>query len=375
MQTKDACLFRKAKRKTEQGFSLITVVFVMLALSSLGIGLTTNLSTMSHGSIEELDYHKTFYVADGGLQTILSQQFLGDTDYSDNVSPTPAPYGVGGIALGDGTFWAEYSGQSVDSVTLTVTAQINNSRRIVRQTITKPPSEAFAYALYSEGNININGGTGTINGSIAAKGNITNVDNWTVNGSQTSSYPVPLADLQVVKEYAPYTDSTYQGDLTISGIFNQNIYVTGNVTIAEGTTVNGIIVTSGNTEIGDNVTLNGMLAAAGNIGSANNVEGINFTGTTTPLSAVLPILVAEGTITMNTAKNTTVSIEGYILAEGNIHLNPGKDSTIVIDGLIVSHGNTQINNQGTVTLNYNAAMAANLATGTGAITLSGWQEL
>jgi hypothetical protein len=118
-----------------------------------------------------------------------------------------------------------------------------------------------------------------------------------------------------------------------------------------------------------------MLAAAGNIGSANNVEGINFTGTTTPLSAVLPILVAEGTITMNTAKNTTISIEGYILAEGNIHLNPGKDSIVVINGLIVSHGNAQINNQGTVTVNYNAAMAANLATGTGAITLSGWQEL
>lgn len=375
MQTHDRASFKQGNQKGERGFSLITVVFVMLALSSLGIGLTTNLSTMSHGSIEELDYHKVFYVADGGLQTVLSQQFLGDTDYSDNVAPTPAPYEVGGIALGDGTFWVEYSSQSVDAVTLTVTAQINNSIRIVRQTITKPPSEAFGYAMYSQDNMNINGGNGTINGSISSGGNISNNDGWTINGGQSSSNTVELPEVNVVEDYSPYTDSSHAGDLTISGEYNQNIYVTGNVTIAAGTTINGIIVTAGNAEIGDNVTLNGMLAATGNIGSAPNVEGINFTGTTNSLNAVLPLLVAEGSITMNTAKDTTVEIDGYIMAEGSIHLNTGKDSTLVIDGLLISHNLVQINNQGNVTLNYDAAMAANLSSGTGSITLSDWQEL
>jgi hypothetical protein len=366
---------RRKISRGEKGFSLITVIFVMMLLSSVGIGMSNVLSTQALTTVESYQSEQALYVADGGLQHTISNQWMGDTDFSDNVSPTPAPYANGSIPLSNGEFWVQYSNQSASAVTITVTSRVENSIRKVRQTLTLQAGDTpYDYAVYGNGNLSLQGGTGTINGNISAGGNISNADNWTINGSETPNNSVALPDVDVINDYSSFTSSTYSGNTTISGNYSTNIYITGNLDISSNTTINGYIVVGGNIKIGSNVTVNGMLAAAGNI-DANNETNLNFNSILGPSGETIPALVASGNLSLGISKDGVASVNGYMRAEGNLHITNQKDSTFTLNGFMVANGNFSASNQGIVTINYNAALAQAAGGGPANLTYTNWKEV
>lgn len=366
---------RRKITKNENGFSLITVIFVMMLLSSVGMGMSNVLSTQALTTVESYQAEQALYVADGGMQYAISDQFMNDTDFSDNVSPTPAPYVNGAIPLSNGEFWIEYSNQSANAVTITVTSRVENSIRKVRQILNLQGGDTpFDYALYGEGNLNVQGGTGTINGDISAGGNISNADDWTINGSETPNNSVQLPDVDVIGDYAGFTSSTYNGNLTINGNYSTNIYITGNLTISSNTTINSYIVVGGNISIGSNVTVNGMLAAAGNL-SANNETNLSFNSISGPSGETIPALVAEGNLSLGISKNGVASVNGYMRSEGNMSVTSQKGSTFTLNGFMAADGNFSASNQGTMTITYNEAMAQAAGGGAANLSYASWEEV
>jgi len=351
----------------QRGFSIVTVVFVMMALSSVGLALANMLSTLSLSSVVHFQADQAFYVAEAGLQYALAADFLNDTDFSDNVSPTPPPLNNGSIIFGDGEFWVEYSSLQSDSAVVTVTAKVGDSLRKLQQTVTNQ-SSAFAYTIGSIGNISMQGGVGTINGDISATGNISNRANWVINGDAIPDNSSLTSLALDIDDYIALTDTTHSGNLDIAGNYSTNVYVDGNIDIEEDAVISSnIIVASGNISIADDVTLsNGTLAASGNI-EANNVANVILTG---PSNGSQPVLVSTGNIHI-TAKDGPIVITGYMLAQGNIHFTTQKDSSLTFDGYMRMNGNAQLSNQGTSVLSYDpdvdSSQGANLQ-------LSGWQE-
>ncbi len=364
--------------KNQQGFSLVTVIFVMLVLGSMGVGLSSSLSPQVVSSNMQNQGDQAFFIADGGLQYVIKEYFADDSDFSDNVAPTPAPFGNTPITLGSGQFWVEYSGQSSTATTVTVTSRVGSSVRAVQQTVTKPASASgpYAYALHGNGNLSMQGGTGVIDGDLSAGGNISKQDDWTINGATYAQNSEDAPDIDL-DDYIAMTSSTYNGNLAISGNYNTSIRVTGNLTINSNTTINANIVANGNITIGSNVTINGFVAAGGNI-SMNNETGLNFSGAVIgPEGTALAVLAANGNISMNTAKNGSASVNGYIVTGGNMSFNAGKDSTLAINGFVLAHGNASISNQGIVTITYdeNLAISASSGGSGSGLTLSGWKEV
>ncbi len=363
----------------EEGTSLVTVVFVMLVLGSVGVGLSTSLSTNAAVSPVQYQADRAFFIADGAMQYVLQQYFTNDDDFSDNVSPTPAPFANTPIDFAGGQFWVEYSSQSATSTTITVTARMQDSVRIIRQVVTKAgASGAYAYAMRAEGNITMEGGTGVVDGDLSASGNISNPDGWTVTGTLNPNQAITTPNVNM-SNYAAMTDTVHSGSLTISGNYSTNIHATGTISIADGATINGNIYTDGSISIGNNVTVNGFLAAAGNI-EAEGKAGISLNGAVTgPDGKALAVLAANGNIALNAAENGSITITGYIHAQGNLSLSTQESASIALQGLMLSQGNLEglvLSNLGIISITYDETLAiAASSGGSGGVILSKWEEL
>jgi len=275
--------------------------------------------------------------------------------------------------LDPGQCWFEFSSLTQDSGVVTVTAKVGDSIRKIRQTIAKTPSGGFNYVMSAGGNINFQGGTGSITGNVNAEGNITKDTNWTTTGVYTENNAVTLPPV-VMSNYTKLTTTKYTGNLTVSGVYTQSVHATGKITISDGATITGVLVADADIDIGQNITLNGTLASAANI-NTNNTDGLNFVGGTGPAGEVLPVLVAGGSIDFRPNNGGVIVVSGYILAGSGITFNTHNTSAVTIHGIMISHGNTTISNQGTVTITYDAALASKLKSGLGSIQFSNWQEL
>lgn len=367
---------RSGRRCPDQkGFAIISVVFAMVAFLVIGLTVAHQLSVHSRATVENYQSQQAFYVAEGGLQFIIQSEFKNDSDFSDNASPTTAPFGTPSIALSPGEFWAQYSDVTENSAKVTITAKVGNSVRKVQQTVTNSGTNQLPlnYAIYSGGNLNIGGGVGIIDGNISAAGNINGSSDWSVSGTIVSDNPVtlPAVDLGT---YSSLTNQTHTGDLTISGNYTGNIYVTGNVTLGAGAAVSGIIVSAGNIEIESGVTVDGTLAAGGDIDSIGDLTSFEAAWAVGPSSQPLPALIAAGNISISVASGGNLVIDGYLFSGGNIHLIAKKNSFATITGFMISTGNTIENNQGTMTVIFDGDLANQLASSQ-TLALSLWREL
>lgn len=371
----EKCFYGFIYDSNQKGFALLSVVFAMLAFSVVGLSVGSMVSVQANRTLADYQGQQAFYVADGGLQYILKNEFENDadSDFSNNTSPTASPYGSPSISLGDGEFWAQYSSVTQTSADVTVTAKVGNAIRAIRQTVTATPGTGLGYAdaSYSHGNFNVGGGNGVVNGSVRAAGNINIGSGWTVSGTTTPNSYMSFT-LFNLSTYTALTDSTISGNYTLPVNYTGNIYVTGNLTIADNSNISGIIVSAGNITINSNVSVTGTIAAAGNFNGSNE-SNIVLQWAAGPSGEILPALTAGGNINLGVAKNGSVSVNGYMLCNGNLNFTTQKNATLTINGFTLAAGNSNFSNQGIVTVNYDSALGG--SGGTGTIDFSDWREL
>jgi len=333
---------------SEKGFGMISVIFSMIALSILGLALTPIIVNLSRGSLLELRGHQAFYVADGGLSFIVTKEFMSDADFSDNVSPTGAPFGGTPISLGEGQFWVEYSNLTTDSADVLVTSRVGESVRKVQATV-KSGSSAVA-AVGSGGNVRFGidaGGDGTINGGVIYAGSFAN--RFTISGTvqHDSSYAPSPVDLQRLIDL---TTSTHTGNLTINGNFSDNVHVTGNVKInSSGSpdTVTGIIVADGNVTIkgsgASTLNFNGAIGAAGNLKiQMIQASSGTFDSQADPGGGMLPIFLSEGNFQMIIAEALDFAVRGLIHSDAKIIINVESASDVTLDGALLAGGDVDL---------------------------------
>src|SRR5579885_3773925 len=131
--------------------AFITVILGMLLFGAMGLSLVSIVSDNLSGSADDMEATQAFYVADGGLQYTIEKELNGDSNFSDNTSPTGAPFGGTPVSLGAGQFWIEYSNQSQNGIDVKVTGKVGNSVRVVRQTIDRSGS-GYKYGVMMGGN-------------------------------------------------------------------------------------------------------------------------------------------------------------------------------------------------------------------------------
>ncbi len=371
------------EKNGSRGFGLLAVIFSMMALSAMGLGVTSMISTGAATSTVDVEGQQAFFVAEGGLSHTLTKEFMVDMNYSDNVSATGAPYGGTPITLGTGEFWVQYANQTKTSADVTVTAQVGNSVRVVKQSVAM--AIPVNYPVYSGGNISFNGNrrlwflpSGILFGDVAAAGTITHPSHFIVMGTKYPNTPVTLPEINTASLASEITTTTHTGNLTVSGYYDQKVHVTGDVIIQGGAIINGDIVSDGTITLSGNVLVTGTLAADKDINGslANNSVFIAQKG---PNQQVLPALQAGGNLNLNAEGLGTV-ISGLIITGGSAYIHADLSphefwgEAIILSGGVMSGGNFSIyNERGFILVNGDKKLVASLAQG-GNLNLQKWQE-
>ncbi|MDD5217009.1 MAG: hypothetical protein PHN49_00540 [Candidatus Omnitrophica bacterium] len=401
-------------RLRQTGFSLISVIFVMLALSAIGIGLSSMISTHASASLADFQGQQAFYAAEAVLQSVMAQYFMYDTNYGDNSSPTGSLGSNPSISFGGAQVWVQYSNQSTYQTDITVTARVNGAERKVFQHVQQ--AVALNSPMFAGGNINIDTHpiinfcifgwcvpSGKVNGPLAAGGTntIAHPTTFTVTGTKTAGMQVAFPAVDVDPLIPLVTTSTHTGDLVIGpganilnpAYYDQNVHVTGNVIINNNSVVNSRIVADGDITITGNVIVRGTMAAKGNISSgAEKLYNNAYIGPKVgpgpeyvdqqegPNGEVLPVLMAEGDIAMN-VNGVGVLIEGLVMAGDDLsfYADVGGEwdlgELFLINGALLAGGDMSLyNERGYVQVNGNSSLI-NQFSEAGSVKLQNWKEL
>jgi len=356
------------KSKSEKGFSLLSVVFAMLALSAVGAGMTSTLSVKSQTMVKDYEGNRTFYIADSGMQYVLAQEFFDSADFTTASA-------VSDKAFANGTFSASYSDVSATSAKITVVSVSGESTRQLQQTVARVQNATGA--LHSGGNIsleNSQSATGDITGNILYGGSYNNEGAYTVTGTVAGG---DNPDSMTLQTLINMTSVNQAGDLDITTDYANDIHVTGNVAIDGQATVSGVIVADGDITVdmthSEVFNFTGSLAAGGNIfvdfshDSQGTFSPVTLGGTT------WPVVFAIGNIDFEQHQDSIVTINGLLRSGGNTTLSLYQNDIMNLNGAIIAGGNIVIDvRQNTqITIDYPAGSASVGTT----FTLTNWKEL
>ncbi len=368
-------LHRAGRGPRSKGAALFAVILGMLIFGALGMSMASLVTSGLEGGGEGLASAQAFDVAEGGMQVTLMSQLVGDTDFSDNVSPTGAPFGGTPTSLSPGQFWAEYLNQQTSSITVRVTARVGNAVRMVEQTVGQGGS-GFQYVTMAEGNINMNSSTGNIFGDVGLTGTANIGPGVTVNGNIYEDPDLELPTLDMPTYWA-MCDSTYNGNLTISANYTGDLCVNGNVRInANNVTFTGLLYATGNVQIdGNNVVFNGSLISGGNI-NGDGRTGLQFNAQMPEPDVHMPAIVGDGNIDFKNADGMQVT--GVIWNTGNIDFT--NTDNLVYTGSFMTDGNVIMNSALNMLLTFDADLLVGVpglegvgGEVTGSLSLSGWK--
>ncbi len=326
----------------------IAALLGMMVLGTMGLTLANLTATNLVSSQEDLQASQALYVAEGGLQYIIQDQFATDNDFSDNVSPTGAPFGGNPVNLSPGQFWVEYVNLLSTSVTLRVTSQVGNSTRVVQQSLALTPG-GFAYVTMAGGNIVMNSSDGDLYGDVGVNGNVVIDDDVIQHGTVTdhASLTLPTMDFSA---YSAMTTSTHSGNKTFNSNYSGNLLVTGNCTINANVVITGVLYCNGNINVnGNNVVVDGTLVSGGNF-TGDNRSGLQVTGQSPDPNTHMPAIVAGGNIVMNNSDGAVIS--GLLWAGGNIVTDHADD--LQVTGSYIAGGNIVSNHADDILLTFDA---------------------
>ncbi|QQR81213.1 MAG: pilus assembly PilX N-terminal domain-containing protein [Deltaproteobacteria bacterium] len=318
--------------KKNNGMIFIGTLMAMLFFSALATTANYLSSTSNAGAVDDFQSSQAFYVADAGMQYTLMSRLNRDTNFSDNASPTGAPFGGTPITFGSGQFWIEYLNPTVTTVTVRITSKVGSAVKVISQNVTS--SNNFPqYAVTAGGNFNSNSSTGVINGNIALTGRA-NIDNRiTVNGTVTSDPSITMPQIDF-NTYKAMCTTTINGNYTINSNYSGMLCVRGNVTINSNVTYTGLLYATGNINVnGNNVTINGTMMSEGNL-EVLHVTGFSATASTSNPTQMMPALASKGNL--NIMGSPGMRITGYVWAEGDMDF--GNSDNYVFRGAMVAGG-------------------------------------
>lgn len=334
------------------GFSLMTVIFVILATAIVGTAVISLISTSSQMLIDEQKAQQAFDLAQAGL-SYTAQELVGDNDWSDNFGGT--------VSFGPGFFTTTYVEQTASTVTVRSVGDVDGVRRTVKQEFTRGTPACFESAIYTEGDFSATGGSEvSVDGPITTGGTVDVTGNSDVDLSgpvneNHASADIPDVDWSYWKSTADHvilSDYTF-GDGTYSGIY----YVSGQT---QFTSLSGF-------------TLNGSLISRGmvHINASSNV-----TITAQPHK---PAIVAEDRIQIN--NDATLNVTGWIF--GLEKFLTATSSNFTIDGGITAGSEIKMTGHSTVDVEHALDMVPDIGfiggepgSGTGGATImyGDWSE-
>lgn len=327
--------------KKQDGMVFIAALVALFFLGTLGVTMANLTASNLAGSEDDSSSSQALYVAQGGMQYIIQNQFNGDSNFSDNISPTGDPFGVNGIALSPGQFWVQYLNQQASSLTVRVTARVGDAVRVVQQNVALL-GNGFQYVTVAGGNLNMNTSSGSIFGDVGISGQINVSDDVVVQGNLISdpTIVVPTIDFDT---YEDMTTSTHEGNKTFNSNYAGDLHVTGNCTINANVTITGILYCDGNINInGSNVIVNGTMVSGGHF-NGDNQSGLQILAQPLSPDVHMPAILSQGEISL---KNTDgIVTSGVMWSGGNIDMtnadNGRYTGSFIVEGNIIF--NTALN--------------------------------
>jgi len=329
-----------------RGFAFLSVVFVMVAFSTIGVGAVAMIT--GSGSMMEDEYHsqQAFDLANAGI-AYEAEQLENDSDWSDNTGYTKT--------MAPGQFTISYITQSTNQCTVKSVGTVEGVSRAVQQKFSRGSGpKAFEKAIYTEADIDVSGAaTGTVDGDVSAGGTVTTDEGVTFEGNveennSTAEIPQPdWAYWQAVADHVITRNFNFSPG-TYSGIY----YITGNTTFNSNVTLNGTVVCEGKVTMNSrsNITINATppnpAIISGNTLRLNGNSGVTING--------YMISTTIATIT----GNNDMTVTGGVVAEGDITMSGSSISDIVYDPDYAPSGDGFIGGEG----------------GGGGETFDGWEE-
>lgn len=280
-------LFLSATRDARrQGFAILTVTFIMVIFSILGIAAVSLVTGSSVMMGDEYLSARAFDVAEAGLE-YMAGVLKDDTNWQDNTGVTKT--------FGPGQFTTTFLAQTATTATIRSDGTVGGiTRSMTEQFTAETGFDAFKHALYTEQDISVGGtASGTVTGDSAARSAIDTGGGVAFNGEVDANDPTVDA---------PTPNWAYwQGVATNS--------IVGNYTFNAGT-YTGIYYITGDVTFKSDITINGTIVALGKV-TANNTANITIAS-----AAPNPAIVAGDTVTFTGALDT--SITGYVFSMESI---------------------------------------------------------
>lgn len=334
---------RNKKLETRAGFAILTVVFVMVIFSVLGMASVSLITNSAQMMADEYHSAQAYDVAEAGLAYI-EMQLKNDSDWSDNPNVT--------MNFGPGSFTVTFTNKTSTTATVESAGTVSAITRTLGESLVKNTTpDAFTDALYTENSISVGGtASGNINGDATA-GNSISTGGMSFNGTNTANDPTANCPVPNWGYWAGVATTTVSGNYTFeNNTYTGIYYITGNVTFKSNVIINGSVITLGKV-------------------TCNNQSNITVNAT-----APNPAIVANDTVRIN--GGTNVTLNGYTVSTQNISLEG--NSTVNVSGGFVSDGNISFSGTTGATISYNAAYAPTSGftggAGSGSVTMSSWHE-
>lgn len=334
--------------KNKKAIGIIAAIIVMLLVSVMGTIVLSLFTGQSSSSLNYMHSQQAFFIAESGLQYYL-EQLRNDSSW-DTLPPQPSDE-----ALGEGTFTITAVAIDTNSVDVTSRSQLTGQdgqivTRVVQVSVSRAVYQALDYVVFSSGNVQFRGSSGTITGDIGSNKNILKTNGFTINGQLFPNLTIPKIspDITIYQPLADYIE--------VSGFI-----------FANGQAYNGVYYISGDTTIESNVTINGSIIAEGNVvfDESNNLIISSLSG--------YPAIFSGNNIS---GQDSGAQIDGLIYANRDISLST-LNSAIIINGIMIAEKSFSFIGSSDVTLTYDSEILNNIPPGFGSASMQAtdWDEV
>ncbi len=344
------------------GFALITSIFIMLLMLSLGLYATSFVITGMKISDSQANSVKTYYLAEAGVAQAI-WKIKNDATWKNNFESDAnwtMDYARNSALYSNGSYRIQIANSDLAKGDITVTASLdlgsgNIAKRVVKVGVYKALGQSVIDSIgeYSDGNMNISGSyLNVLNGGIFsnsniqikqssivhASGTVAAVRNLLTNGGtifasssldmhttpKPVSIPMPAVSFDNARD--PNSYKARANNIYSASQFSNLLWANQNKTL----TLNGITYVTGAVDIKGrtNLIINGILVADGDITIGHDTNnccwgtscGYANVTTTRPNEDGPAGILSKGDITFDACLNSFNGV-GLIYADSNLNIS------------------------------------------------------
>jgi len=329
------------------GSAFVTVMLLTAVMMIAGLSLSSLTSNSSFTSRKIYSGARALAIAEAGIANQLMR--MSTNEGSGYLYWASGVSNVGTVDEGTYSVTVSTPPGEINHLVTSVGTVAGESRSTVLELIRIPSIDG---AIIAGGNVTLDTSAMTVNGNVRANGNVYNSQgNPTINGdvschgdiiqlnaSGTETTGASIIDpLQAVGAELPYPIvppfTAYSNAAVAGGLFYPGNKTWNGVAINPA---NGIVFVSGNASIANRSSLRGILVATGNITIDNRFDGQTAFNTNWTVS-----LIAGYNVDLDNRNN----YYGMIFAGNDITLSNNRD----VRGKLVALNNISVRNRGTIT--------------------------